>query len=278
MNRALALMYHDVVPEGGSASSGFHTVGAEHYKLTVQQFAAHMAAIEKAAGRMPVLISDPNWDWSFMFTMDDGGSSSLYVADQFERHGWRGHFFITTNYIGTAGFLKESELRELADRLHLVGSHTCSHPIPLWDCTPEQIFKEWHDSRRKLEDILGRAVTCAAVPGGAYTPQIGELVAKAGYRNLFTSEPTRNLQYVNGCRVIGRYMVLRTTPAAEAARLAAGDAWACARQVALWNGKKILRRWAAGPYAAARAYMMQRRYPETAVDQSQRDVRRELPT
>jgi peptidoglycan/xylan/chitin deacetylase (PgdA/CDA1 family) len=251
-------------------------LGAEHYKLTVQQFAAHLAAIDKAIEGKPVLVSDKNWDSSFLFTMDDGGSSSPYVADQLERHGWRGHFFITTNYIGTAGFMNEGELRELANHGHMVGSHTCSHPIPLWDCTPEQVFTEWHNSRQKLENILGEPVSSASVPGGAYSPEVAASAARAGYRHLFTSEPTRNLQYVDGCQVIGRYMILQTTPAEEAAKLAVGDPWTCGRQVALWNGKKMLRKWAAGPYAAARAYMMHRRYPESAVDQPQ-DVRRELP-
>lgn len=256
-------MYHDVVPAGRSASSGFQTVGAEHYKLTIQQFAAHLAAIDRAVDQKPLLLNDPKWDSSFLFTMDDGGSSSLYVADQLDHHGWRGHFFIATNYIGTPGFLNEVELRELGNRVHILGSHTCSHPIPLWDCTPEQISREWRDSRKKLEDILGQAVTCASVPGGAYTAEIAASAAKAGYRYLFTSEPTRSVHYVDGCLVLGRYMILQNTSAAEAAKLASGDAVACARQQAFWKGRKLLKKWAAGPYAAARAFMMQRQYPET---------------
>src|SRR5271157_4309517 len=99
MSKALALMYHDVVPAGRSASSGFQTVGAEHYKLTIQQFADQLAAIERAVAHKPVLIDEDDWHSSFLFTMDDGGSSSPYVADQLERRGWHGHFFITTNCI-----------------------------------------------------------------------------------------------------------------------------------------------------------------------------------
>ena len=269
MSKALALMYHDVVPVGRSASSGFQTVGAEHYKLTVQQFEEHLAAIERTVARKPVLIDEDDWHTSFLFTMDDGGSSSLHVADQLERRGWRGHFFIATNCIGTVGFMSSGELRKLSRRGHVIGSHSCSHPIPMWNCTPERIFSEWRDSRLKLEDVLDKAITCASVPGGAYTRMIAESAARAGYVNLFSSEPTRSVQYVDGCRVIGRYMILHTTPAAEAARLAGGDALTCARQHALWNGKKLLKKWASGPYAAARAYMMQRRYPKADADRSQ---------
>jgi len=132
----------------------------------------------------------------------------------------------------------------------------------MWDCTPEQMFTEWRDSRQKLESIIGSEVTCGSVPGGTYVPEIAVAAAKAGYKHLFSSEPTSNIQEVAGCRVLGRYGILRTTSAAEAAKLASGDFVACSRQQALWNAKKVVKRVAAKPYAAARAYFMNRRYTD----------------
>lgn len=263
MQKALALMYHDVVPAGAYALSGFSTIGADHYKLSEQQFEQHLSAISTAVKHQPVLITDANWQSSFLFTMDDGGASSMYVADQLEHRGWRGHFLVATDYIGTRGFLSAPQLRELAARGHCIGSHTCSHPIPMWDCTPEQMFREWRDSRLKLESITGGEVTCGSVPGGTYVPAIAVAAAKAGYHNLFSSEPTSSVQQVAGCRVLGRYGMLRTTTAAEAGKLASGDFVACSRQQALWNAKKVLKKVAAKPYAAARKFVMQRRYDET---------------
>ena len=262
MAKALAIMYHDVVPDGGFALSGFNIVGADHYKLTEQQFGQHLAAIAAAVKEKPVRISDGDWQTSFLFTVDDGGASSMYVADQLERLGWRGHFLIATDYIGTGGFLAAAQIRELAERGHCVGSHTCSHPMPMWDCTPEQMYTEWYNSRQKLESIMGSEVICASVPGGAYVPAIAAAAARAGYRALFNSEPTSWVQQVAGCRVIGRYGILRTTTAAEAARLASGDFIACSRQQALWNTKKVVKKVAAKPYAAARKFVMRRRYLE----------------
>jgi peptidoglycan/xylan/chitin deacetylase (PgdA/CDA1 family) len=260
MTKALALMYHDVVPEDGFALSGFSTIGADHYKITQQQFEQHLNAIAGVVKEKPVRITDDNWQASFLFTMDDGGASSMHVADQLERRGWRGHFFITTDYIDTRGFLTAAQVRELAKCGHCIGSHTRSHPIPMWDCTPEQMLAEWRDSRAKLESIIGQAVTCGSVPGGTYVPQIAVAAAEAGYRNLFTSEPSSTVHEVAGCRVLGRYGILRTTSAAEAAKLASGDFLACSRQQVLWNTRKLVKRVAAKPYAAARAYFMNRRY------------------
>ena len=257
-------MYHDVVPEGGFARSGFNIIGAEHYKLTQEEFGQHLSAIATTVTGKPVCITDENWQSSFLFTMDDGGSSSLHVADQLERRGWRGHFLIATDYIGAATFLTAAQVRELSERGHRIGSHTCSHPIPMWDCTPEQMFAEWRDSRLRLESIIGAPVTFGSVPGGTYVPQIATAAAQAGYTHLFSSEPTSTVHDVDGCRVLGRYGILRTTPASEAAKLASGDFVACSRQLAVWNAKKVVKKVAAKPYAAARAYLMNRRYTETS--------------
>lgn len=262
MGKALALMYHDVVPADCFSQSGFNTIGADHYKLTLELFEAHLNAIAVAIKDKPALVTGDRWQDVFFFTMDDGGSSSLHVADQLERRGWRGHFFITTDYIGTSGFLNMAELRDLAARGHCVGSHTCSHPMPMWDCTPEQMFAEWDASRQKLEGMIGQAVLCGSVPGGAYSLPIAAAAAKAGYKALFNSEPTSTLHCVDGCRVLGRFGIFRTTPAAEAAKLAIGDLLACSKQQALWNTKKVLKKVAAKPYAAARGFLMNRRYSE----------------
>jgi peptidoglycan/xylan/chitin deacetylase (PgdA/CDA1 family) len=264
MAKALALMYHDVVPVGAFALSGFSIIGADHYKLSEEQFEQHLSAIAASVKDKPVRITDENWHTSFLFTMDDGGASALHVADRLERHGWRGHFLIATDFIGTQAFLTAPQVRELADRGHCIGSHTCSHPIPMWSCTPEQMFTEWHDSRQKLESIVGTPVTCGSVPGGTYVPQVAAAAAQAGYTHLFSSEPTSSVREVAGCRVLGRYGILRTTTASEAAKLASGDFIACSRQQALWNAKEMVKKVAAKPYAAARAYFMNRRYTESA--------------
>src|SRR5258705_76404 len=107
-----ALMYHDVVPAGAEDASGFPGRDAALYKVTPELFEQHLQAIDAAGAAI---------------TFDDGGISALWAADVLERYGRLGHFFITTNYIGTPGFVSESDLRELSGRGHVIGSHSCSH-------------------------------------------------------------------------------------------------------------------------------------------------------
>ncbi len=254
---SLALLYHDVVPRGYYAASGFSIPGAHHYKLTREQFDSHLQAIAKVAPRPPARVIDDNWETSFLFTVDDGGSSALHVADRLEERGWKAHFLVATNYIGSVGFLTERQIRDLAARQHVIGSHSCSHPLAMWDCTPDELFSEWSDSRRRLEDILGIRVAVASVPAGSYTAKVGIAAAKAGLTVLFTSEPTRQVDQINGCRIVGRYGITHTTAAEVAAKLANGKALTCWKQKVFWNARKLVKRAAARPYAAVRARLLE---------------------
>ena len=149
-----ALMYHDVVPAGLEDSSGFPGRDAALYKVTPERFGAHLDAIASAGTSVAI-------------TFDDGGGSALLAADALERRGFRGFFFITSNCIGTAGFVDRAALRELHGRGHIVGSHSCSHPLRMGHLPPRRILHEWTESRRAISDLLGADVWAASVPGGS---------------------------------------------------------------------------------------------------------------
>jgi peptidoglycan/xylan/chitin deacetylase (PgdA/CDA1 family) len=117
-----------------------------------------------------------------------------------ERRGWRGHFFITTDRIGMRGFLTEAQLRELHRRGHIIGSHSSSHPARMATLTRTDLDREWRQSIDRLSRVLGDAVKVASVPGGYYSREVGESAAAAGIEALFTSEPTAQVEMLNGCR------------------------------------------------------------------------------
>ena len=118
------ILYHDVV-DGDADSSGFPGPAAARYKLTRAAFAGQLAAMSDRFDRPPMTFtrlretdlaraSNP----PFLITFDDGGVSSMHIADALERHGWRGNFFITTDRIGTAGFVTRADVSELSARGH----------------------------------------------------------------------------------------------------------------------------------------------------------------
>jgi peptidoglycan/xylan/chitin deacetylase (PgdA/CDA1 family) len=227
-----ALMYHDVVPSGAEDSSGFPGRDAALYKITPAQFEAHLAAIERRVGH----DSGPP---ALAITFDDGGVSAMTAAEMLEAHRLIGWFFVTVNYLGTPGFLAAQHLRELRARGHVVGSHSCSHPLRFAHCPPGQVLEEWTRSRAVLADVLGLAPTAASVPGGDFASHVAEAAAVAGYTHLFTSEPVVTPRRAHGLMLHGRFTIQRWTSPHTAAALATGAWPARARQTVAWTTKKI---------------------------------------
>jgi|SRR5579859_2843401 len=254
--RVISILYHDVVRSGAFDSSGFLSPGANRYKLDAKEFDRHLKAIASQVRRKPVTLSEfpPELaDLSLLLTFDDGGASAhSVIADALENQGWRGHFFITTNFIDAPGFLTKPQIHDLRKRGHVIGSHSCSHPLPISNCSPSELEKEWSESVKVLEDILGESINVASIPGGFYSRQVAEAAANASVRVLFTSEPTVKSQQMNDMLILGRYGIWRGTSSHAAAGLAAGRWHLRFQQFAYWKAKGALKSIGATAYVKLR--------------------------
>src|SRR5882762_5740664 len=126
--KAISLAYHDVT-DGANVLTGYKAL----YKLGHREFHNHILSIREETQDIVVRSIDRFCQWAdevpVFLTFDDGELGAYtYVADELEQYGWRGHFFITTNWIGNRGFLDRQQIRELRNRGHVIGSHSCSHP------------------------------------------------------------------------------------------------------------------------------------------------------
>lgn len=217
--------YHEVTEE--PLTSGFVRRGAVRFTLTPRAFATQLDRMA-AEARRAWLITELDLtrpERRLLLTFDDGGRSAMYAADELERRGWRGHFFVITGRLGERTFLGAGDLRELHARGHLVGSHTHTHPDIIRELPPARLRDEWRLSVDHLNQLLGAPCVAGAVPGG-HTSRAVELAAgEAGLRFLFTCTPTTRPQRVGGCWVLGRVLVRRTTSPAAIAALAAFRGW-----------------------------------------------------
>jgi peptidoglycan/xylan/chitin deacetylase (PgdA/CDA1 family) len=256
--RPTALIYHDVLVDGGPDDSGFKGADALFYKLTETQFHRHLDLIGAALGDCaPFCLPDPaaatSMGGAVVLTFDDGGASApTRILRALSDRSWRAHFFVTTDFIGRKGFVTPEGLRELHTAGHLVGSHSASHPMRMSYLAPEAIRREWHDSRARLEDVLSAPVTVASVPGGYYSRVVATAAAEAGIRVLFTSEPRRSVITVDGIAVVGRFSVTRRTRDADVVSLASGQGGAALRQRLTWGAKKIAKQLGGEAWLAAR--------------------------
>lgn len=245
--RVCALLYHDVVPDGQYELSGFQSPDADIYKLSLEEFARQLDAISGSVN-VPLVRADALHDGTAsspatLITFDDGGASAtMYVANMLEERGWPGHFFITTDWIGTKGFMTADELRALRKRGHVIGSHSASHPARMAACSSRQLEAEWNASVARLEDVLGERVDVASVPGGYYSREVAASAAAAGIRVLFNSEPIMRIHEVDGCLVVGRFGVQQGVPASWAAAVVRGERAPRVMRYLHWNGKKLLKK------------------------------------
>jgi hypothetical protein len=204
-------------------------------------------------------LASQNGDTPVFLTFDDGALGSYTcVADALEKNGWRGHFFIITDWIGRPGFLDARMIRELRERGHVIGTHTCSHPARMSHLDWPELERAWSESCRTLFDILGERVRVGSVPNGCYTRKVGQAAAAAGIEILFTSEPTEAAVILDGCVILGRYCIRRDTPSALSGAIAAGRTWPRWRQTLVWKAKKPARALGGDSYLAFRRYLISR--------------------
>jgi peptidoglycan/xylan/chitin deacetylase (PgdA/CDA1 family) len=258
--KAISFAFHDVVEGGRHEQSGFPGRAADRYKLTWADFERHLAAIAGAGAPTP---SPVTWNGSrppaagvpVLLTFDDGGASAVEIGEALRRRGWCGHFLIPADYVARPGFLDADGLRALRDLGHVVGSHSSTHPDRMSACTDAELLQEWSRSRESLEEILGDPVRVASVPGGYFSRRVAAAAAAAGIRVLFTSEPRVSASDVDGCLVLGRYRIVRTTAPETSARLVAGDLLPRLRQTAAWNTKKAVKAATGDSYGRVRRYL-----------------------
>lgn len=257
--KVAALLYHDVVEDGRDDESGFPGPAAGRYKLRSEDFELHLRALARLAQGPPAVVHElqaGRGSVPWLLTFDDGGSSALAIGKSLAERGWRGHFFVTVDYIGTPAFLDRDAIRNLSELGHVIGSHSCSHPELMARCTWEQLLHEWGNSAEVLSEIVGQPVTVASVPAGNYGHVVGRAAAAAGLRTLFTSEPVLKTRDVAGCRVIGRYTIQRGVEPETAAALARAQVSPRTRQYAFWNVKKAAKAVGGEHYLRLRRWLL----------------------
>ncbi|HEV3215924.1 MAG TPA: polysaccharide deacetylase family protein [Vicinamibacterales bacterium] len=241
----VSLLFHDVYLRN-PGESGFSTPGAARYKLSLEEFDRQLSGLRELGLEPCRLIGsaplEPVAPSALAVTVDDGGSSYYTViADRLEDLGWRGHCFVSTDYIGRRGFLSASQLRELDGRGHVIGTHSASHPTRFSRISPDQMRREWSESREILEDLLGHDVHVGSVPGGYFSNVVAATAGDAGLKVLMTSEPVTWTRSVNRCAVAGRFTIRQGAPADLARRFVLASPWTRRAAWARWNAKGIVK-------------------------------------
>lgn len=256
--KTITLGYHDV-GDAVSQAADSERVAPLHYSLSREAFRRHLLAF-RGAGLQLSTVGEASAEKAVLVTFDDGAIGGYTcAAPELESFGWRGHFFITIDWIGRNGFMNRDQIRDLRRRGHVIGSHTVSHPSRMSHLSWDQLMREWTESRAVLSDLLGEPVVSASVSDGYYSRTVGRAAAASGLQYLFNSEATAKVDEVDGCSILGRYSILANTSAEEALDLAAGKLSAHLRQAVSWQGKKIVKSLAGESYLSLRRMILSKR-------------------
>jgi len=256
--KAITIGFHDVADEGRELRSGGRP-GIALYTLKVEDFRKHLNAIRDRELSISTIRGFRRWhgELPVFLTFDDGALNGYTcAAGELENHGWRGHFFITTDWIGRPGFMNPRQIRELHDRGHVIGSHSCSHPARMSQLKIDDMVIEWGKSTQILSEIVGEPLKVASVPDGYYSPRVAQAAAVAGIEVLFNSEPAMAVSIVERCLVLGRYSIQRHMSPGVSGSIAAGHTVPRLRQTGFWALKKAVKALTGESYLAIRRHLI----------------------
>ena len=150
-------------------------------------------------------------------TVDDGGVGNYsYIYPVLEKNELQGMFFIPTSFINSSenrrpSYMNSTQIREISQSGHIIGSHSHSHPKNISLLSRAKVLEEWRTSKEILEDITGRAVTTCSIPGGFYNPAHLPLLKELGYKQIYNSSPRYVVTEKNGLHIFGRFSIENDT-------------------------------------------------------------------
>jgi peptidoglycan/xylan/chitin deacetylase (PgdA/CDA1 family) len=193
----VVLLFHrvtDEIPEDGL------TVGTAHFRRICAMLRRSFRVVPLAEICRQCRSGKPLPPRTVAITFDDCYRDNLFAARILAEYGLPACFFVPALLVGTDHVfewdrhlkrltnLTWDEVREIAELGFDIGSHTLTHPN-LAAIPREHARREIVDSRKLIEDHIGRPVRWFAYPFGArdrFRPDLLPFVEEGGYEACFS--------------------------------------------------------------------------------------------
>lgn len=191
------LMYHRVNPVQDSSL----TISPETFAKQIdwlRQLKFEFLTLDQAVERRKTFV----WERSLSLTFDDG------FLDNYEnafplliQHQIPAALFVVVDWVGKKDYVNWDQIRELDRSGILIGSHSLSHRW-LPDIKDDaELQSEIVDSKKRIEDEIGREVCYFSYPVGGVDQRVMRKVRDSGYRSAWVAgaRPTIRLEEPQYC-------------------------------------------------------------------------------
>jgi peptidoglycan/xylan/chitin deacetylase (PgdA/CDA1 family) len=199
------LVYHEISLSGEQAGSGPAAVSLQKFEFEMSYLHTHGYKTLSMDEVIAFLQGERFPPKVIAIHFDDGWKSELSAIPILNRYGFKASFWIIAEKGIGGPYMDWDDLRELAANPNFeIFSHTMTHPWKdndtLLDWVDgrvpghgvQQASWELTESRRVLEEKLGRPVPFLAWPKGIYNDELIRLAQQAHYRALLTIDDGLN--------------------------------------------------------------------------------------
>lgn len=223
-----SFMFHDIY-ELYPEESGFPDKSSNSFKISQEDFILFLEHLKIKCIKLGINIYD------IILTFDDGGSSSIWVAEELSKRDLKGYFFISTNFIGKDGFCTKEDIKEIDRMGHYIGNHSHSHPSRISKLRGKSLIDEWTVSNSILQEILKKKIVNACFPGGHYSLEQVMILRDLGYKKVFTIKPSKQIIEKYGVQIIGRFPIRSYTHIKKSLRYLKRYSFFCMTIKLRWN-------------------------------------------
>lgn len=149
-------------------------------------FNQHIQTIRDNGFKITDKITKPEGE--VMICFDDGFKGIYDTRSYFIGQGLRPTVFIAVSLIGQPGYLDVPEIRELQQAGFIFQCHAWSHK-DLTSYSKDELVRELYESKKKLEEILGKKVDGICFPIGYFSQLVLDECKRYGYKVMYSSIP-----------------------------------------------------------------------------------------
>ncbi len=184
------IMYHSIDDNAGQTKLSVYPESFERHMVFLKERDYNVVPFDELPG---MIRKGKIPRKTIAITFDDGFENNYEIAyPVLKELGLPATIFISPGKIGREGYLNWGQVKEMSDSgIISIGSHTITHAY-LPGMSDDRLDVEIVDSKRVIEERIGKPATEFSYPLGGFDQYIKNKVISAGYRVAAATNPGKD--------------------------------------------------------------------------------------